>query len=128
MDNVEMVNRTCVVCGKVFQEVKHPKGNKRKFCSHECELAHRREYRREYFKKRYQEDSAYREKTRQVNAQRLVEKRKTKKEAAIRDAAIDLYNAETLEDIINILNEKFNIKSEVYDRYAHSLRVPKESR
>lgn len=128
MDNVEMVDRTCVVCGKVFQEVKHPKGNKRKFCSHECELAYRREYRREYFRKRYKHDDAYREKTKHLNAQRLIEKRKVDKAEAIKDAAIDLYNAETLDDIINILNEKFNMKAEVYDKYAHSLRVPKESR
>ena len=128
MDNVEMVDRTCVVCGKVFQEVKHPKGNRRKFCSHECELAHRREYRREYFRKRYKQDDEYREKTKILNAQRLIEKRKVDKAEAIRDAAIDLYNAETLDDIINILNEKFNMKAEVYDKYAHSLRVPKESR
>lgn len=128
MDNVEMVNRTCVVCGKVFQEVKHPKGNKRKFCSHECELNHRREYRQEYFKKRYAEDPEYREKTKQANAKRLVEKRKTNRETALRDAAIDLYNAETLEDIIGILNEKFKMKAEVYDKYAHTLRVSKKSR
>lgn len=128
MDNVEMVNRTCVVCGKVFQEVKHPKGNKRKFCSHKCKIEHEKEYRRKYFRKRYQEDPEYRKRMCINNARHLVEKRKEDKAIALKDAAIDLYNAETLDDIIKILNEKFNMKAEVYDKYAYSLRVPKESR
>lgn len=127
MDNVEMVERVCVECGKTFQEVKHPKGNKRKFCSHECALAHRREYRQKYFRERYKMDKDYRDKLLRTNSQRLIEKRKTDKANAIRDAAIDLYNAETLEEILEILNEKFNMKAEVYDKYAHSIRVSKKS-
>ena len=119
---MEMVSRACVVCGKTFQEIKHPKGNKRKFCSHECELAHRREYRRGYFRKRYQEDAEYREKTKLLNSKRLVDKRRIDKANAIREAAVDLYNTETIEDITKILNEKFSMKAEVYDRYAHALR------
>lgn len=119
---IEMVNRTCVVCGKVFQEVKHPKGNRRKFCSHECELVHRRDYRREYFRNRYREDTEYREKIKIFNSKRLVEKRRIDKDDALKEAAVDIYNAKTVEDVMSILNERFNMKAEVYDKYAHALR------
>lgn len=128
MDEVELVNRTCVKCGKVFQEIKHPKGNKRKFCSEKCRKEFRKAYRKEYFRKRYAEDEEYRKRVTESNSKYLIEKRKVDKAKAIKDAAIDLYNAETLEDILAILDEKFNMKAEVYDKYAHSLRVSKESR
>lgn len=128
MDEAKLVNRTCVNCGKVFQEVKHPRGNKRKFCSDKCRVEFRKAYRKEYFRKRYTEDEEYRKRVMENNSKYLIEKRKVDKAKAIKDAAIDLYNAETLEDILAILDEKFNMKAEVYDKYAHSLRVPKESR
>lgn len=119
---VEKVNRVCVRCGKVFQEVKHPKGNKRKFCSDVCKTAHRQEYRRDYFRKRYAEDEEYREKLCKNNAKYIVERRRIDKENALREAIVDLYNAETMEDIKRILEERFNMKAELYDKYAHALR------
>ena len=127
MDNVEMVTRACKVCGKAFQEVKHPKGNRRKYCSDECRKKALKDYRTEYFKKRYYEDDEYRERVRKDNARRLVENRKKDKATALRQLAEELYYAETIEDIEKIVTEKTTIKAELYDKYAHSLRVPKES-
>lgn len=127
MDNVEYASRTCVVCGKVFTEVKHPNGNKRKFCSHECELKHRREYRRNYFNKRYENDAKYREKVKENNAKYGTEVRKAKKEQVLQEIVGILANTTDREKIRNILEEKFRIKSELYDKHARTLRVSKES-
>lgn len=126
MDNVEYVSRTCVVCGKAFTEVKHPSGNKRKFCSHECELAHRREYRRKYFQQRYEEDSEYRKKVKAYNSKHGVERRKSLREAFIDSMVATLAGIDDEKEIKNILEENFRVKSEKYDKHARTLRVPKE--
>lgn len=128
MDNVEMVTRTCKVCGKDFQEAKCHTGNRRKYCSEECRKKFLKKYRNEYFKKRYYQDDEYRKRVREDNARRLIENRKKDKATALRQLAEELYYADTIEDIEKILTEKTTIKAELYDKYAHSLRVPKESR
>lgn len=128
MDNVEMVTRTCVVCGKTFTEPKIPSGNKRKYCSEECHKKKVNEYRREYLRKRYSEDAEYRDRVRQNNSQSMKKVRSTKKEAAMNEAVEQLAASSDKEFIRELLEKKFNIKAEVYDKNAHSLRVPKESR
>lgn len=128
MDNVEYVSRTCVVCGKAFTEVKHPKGNKRKFCSHECELAHRREYRRKYFKERYEKDPEYREKIKEHNAEYSVKRRQKSKENFINEIVELLASTNDTNIIRKTLEKNFRVKSEKYDKYAKTLRLPKESR
>lgn len=128
MDNVEYVSRTCVVCGKAFTEVKHPKGNKRKFCSHECEVAHRREYRRKYFRKRYDEDPEYREHLKETNAQYGVKRRQASKENFITGIVELLASTNDKTVIRETLEENFRVKSEKYDKYSKALRLPKESR
>ena len=128
MDNVEYVSRTCVVCGKAFTEVKHPKGNKRKFCSHECELAHRREYRRKYFRKRYDEDPEYREHLKETNAKYGTERRKASKENFMTGIVELLASTNDKTVIRETLEENFRVKSEKYDKYSKALRLPKESR
>lgn len=127
MEDVEYVSRTCVVCGKAFTEVKHPKGNKRKFCSHECELAHRREYRRKYFRKRYDEDPEYREHLKETNAKYGTERRKANKEKFMADIVNALAEASDTNVIREILEENFRPKSEKYDRNARTLRVSEKS-
>lgn len=128
MDNVEYVSRTCVVCGKAFTEVKHPKGNKRKFCSRECEVAYRREYRRKYFKKRYENDSEYREKLKEHNAKYGVKRRQASKESFITGIVELLASTNDKTVIRETLEENFRVKSEKYDKYSKALRLPKESR
>lgn len=129
MENAdEMVTRTCVVCGKKFQEVKHPRGNKRKFCSHECELEHRRNYRNEYFKKRYAEDEDYRNKVRQKYSERICKRRNENKKRVLEELATELSLETDTDKILEILNTNFRIKSELYDKNARTLQVSKESR
>lgn len=128
MDNVEYVSRTCVVCGKAFTEVKHPKGNKRKFCSHECEVAHRRAYRRKYFKERYENDPEYREKIKEHNAEYGVKRRQISKENFINEIVELLASTDDTNVIRETLEKNFRVKSEKYDKYARTLRLPKESR
>lgn len=128
MEEPNLVERTCVVCGKVFTEIKHPKGNKRKFCSHECEVAHRREYRRKYFRRRYEEDEEYREHLKVNNSRYGTERRKAKKEKFM-DNVVDILADCTNKKIIReILEENFRPKSEKYDKNARTLQVSKESR
>ena len=128
MDNVEMVTRTCVVCGKTFTEPKIATGNKRKYCSEECHKQKINEYRREYLRKRYAEDTEYRDRVRQANSRSMKKVRSTKKEAAMNEVVEQLAASSDKEFIRELLDKKFNIKAEVYDKNAHSLRVPKESR
>lgn len=127
MEDVKYVSRNCVVCGKAFSEVKHPKGNKRKFCSHECEIKHRREYRREYFRKRYGEDAEYRKRIKENNFKYGTEKRRADRKQFIMSIAESLATISDVSAIEEILEENFRPKNEKYDKHARTLRLSKES-
>lgn len=128
MEDAELVYRTCVVCGKTFSEIKHPKGNKRKTCSEECKAIRNRNNRLEYFRNRYHNDDEFREKIKTSSVKFMVDKRKKNKADAYDTAIKQLLEAETEEEIRAIIDKKFNMKSEVYDKNARTLRVSKESR
>lgn len=111
----------CKTCGKEF-EYEYKGGRLRKFCSRKCSIKFANmTYHREYWKKRYHEDSEWREKRLSFNKEQSRKKRAADREEAekkrqlIAKVIVQLIRgASTLEEAIEVFEEKALVRKEFY--------------
>lgn len=93
----------CTVCGKEMEW--SGRGREKLYCSRKCRNKHRSEYQKEYYRKRVATDAEFRERRieniRKHNQLREQKYRNTK----MRELAEKLYYAETVDDIVKLLED-----------------------
>lgn len=101
----------CTVCGKEMEW--SGRGREKLYCSRKCRNKHRSEYQKEYYRKRVTTDAEFRERhmdnIRKLNKLREQKYRTNK----MRKLAERLYDTETVEEVLEILEANVRALKEV---------------
>ena len=102
----------CEICGKEFEFTKRPRGRNPRYCSTKCRKEGLRLYRMQWRHDKKENDKAYYAK--RTEAQALVRKRRyaTLKETAILTIVKDVAEAETAEQIREIIEERCRVRQD----------------
>lgn len=117
----------CKECGRHVVYEQTGKGRNRKFCSKKCAIKFANHtYHVDYWKNRYANDPEWKAERNAKNAVYCRVRRNNLKDKAIKQFVTKLYNAETEQDIYDILVANFRIKKESYEN-ADTVQLPEES-
>lgn len=111
----------CKTCGKEF-EYEYKGGRLRKFCSAKCSVKFcNMNYHQNYWTKRYHEDPEWREKRLSYNNELARKKRaadraeaEKKRQLVAKATVLLIRGASTLEEAIEIFEEKASVRKEFY--------------
>lgn len=103
----------CKICGKEF-EVEKTTGRVSGFCSEECRRKARTKVNTKSLLKRYHNDEEFRKKRIADNVIGNRKRREARKEQAMQELVADLMQADTSDEVRQILDERVRIKSQYY--------------
>lgn len=108
-------NVTCKICGKEF-EYERGIGRIRKFCSKQCSNKARNLgcANRNYWRDRYANDTAFRERKRALNSASSKRKREERRVNQRNELVRTIRAAETLEEAIELFEEKARVRADLY--------------
>ena len=103
----------CKICGKEIEPT-NKKGRSPVFCSEECRREKQRQMSNDYNHRRYMRDAEWRAHKNELNKASNARCRSRRKERAMQDLIEALYNAETKDEIEQILRTTVRIRAEIY--------------
>lgn len=103
----------CKVCGKEF-EVEKTAGRVIGFCSEECRRKARTKVNTKSLLKRYHNDEEFRKKRIADTVAGNRKRREARKEQVMQELIADLMQAETSDEMRQLLEEKVRLKSQTY--------------
>lgn len=103
----------CKICGKEF-EAEKTAGRVSGFCSEECRRKARTKVNTKSLLKRYHNDEEFRKKRIADNVIGNRKRREARKEQAMQELVADLMQADTSDEVRQILDERVRLKSQTY--------------
>lgn len=105
-----MSKKTCVVCGKEFEAERA----NTVVCSEECKKKRKSQQCVSYIQSKYNSDEEYRNSRKQSMAESNRRRRAERKELVMQRLAEDLLNADSIEEVRELLEKNTKLNAELY--------------